>query len=360
MSSARGRRGRGVPGLDSRPQLAIVELMISGGLGAELCQRLKRHHDGAVLAISVLEARDEALAAGADAFLQKPFDPLELVSTVKDLLGIQRAGRSPRAGKSLVDERLQVRRRGTRPGPRRRSANERDQPDHRSAGVGEDHPRSAGLSAGATEERPAIYLSIVSELFEKILRYVQIASFLDRDAIGRSVYYEDLGGVVGGDGGLAAVAERIGVLIKERRPGSSRSTASRPWPRSRMTRAFRRFLHDLAALLTAFPATCFWIGNTARGHRTAPEFAVADGIISLATQRMNERTLRHDKVTKLRAATSAQDVTHIAKDGITVFPGSPIPSKRMTTGSAKSGSHPASRRSTRCSRRATRRVAPPW
>ena len=41
----------------------------------------------AVLAISVLQARDEALAAGADAFLQKPLDPLELVSTVKDLLG---------------------------------------------------------------------------------------------------------------------------------------------------------------------------------------------------------------------------------------------------------------------------------
>jgi CheY-like chemotaxis protein len=40
-----------------------------------------------VLAISVLEARDEALAAGADAFLQKPLDPLEFVSTVKDLLG---------------------------------------------------------------------------------------------------------------------------------------------------------------------------------------------------------------------------------------------------------------------------------
>ncbi len=73
--------------LESRPQLAIVELMISGGRGAELCRRLKQHDAGAVLAISVLEARDEALAAGADAFLQKPFDPLELVSTVKDLLG---------------------------------------------------------------------------------------------------------------------------------------------------------------------------------------------------------------------------------------------------------------------------------
>jgi CheY-like chemotaxis protein len=73
--------------LESSPQLAIVELMISGGQGAELCRRLKQHDAGAVLAISVLEARDEALAAGADAFLQKPLDPLELVSTVKDLLG---------------------------------------------------------------------------------------------------------------------------------------------------------------------------------------------------------------------------------------------------------------------------------
>jgi len=73
--------------LESRPQLAIVELMISGGVGADLCRRLKQHGAGAVLALSVLQARDEALAAGADAFLRKPVDPLELVSTVKDLLG---------------------------------------------------------------------------------------------------------------------------------------------------------------------------------------------------------------------------------------------------------------------------------
>src|SRR5215204_935184 len=73
--------------VESRPELAIVELMISRGVGAELCRRLKQDEAGAVIAISALEARDEALAAGADAFLQKPFDPLELVSTVKDLVG---------------------------------------------------------------------------------------------------------------------------------------------------------------------------------------------------------------------------------------------------------------------------------
>ena len=72
--------------LDRRPRLAIVELMISGGQGTDLCRRLKQHDVGAVLAISGLRARDEVLAAGADAFLQKPVHPLELVTAVKDLL----------------------------------------------------------------------------------------------------------------------------------------------------------------------------------------------------------------------------------------------------------------------------------
>jgi DNA-binding response OmpR family regulator len=61
--------------------------MISGGRGAQLCERLKRDDSEPVLAVSVLQAGDDALVAGADAFLQKPLDPLELVSTVKDLLG---------------------------------------------------------------------------------------------------------------------------------------------------------------------------------------------------------------------------------------------------------------------------------
>ena len=69
------------------PQLAIVEWLISGGEGAALCRRLKENGGTACLAISSLDAREQALEAGADAFLQKPLDPLRLVSTVKDLLG---------------------------------------------------------------------------------------------------------------------------------------------------------------------------------------------------------------------------------------------------------------------------------
>jgi CheY-like chemotaxis protein len=70
-----------------RPALAIIELLISGGAGIGLCRKLKQLAPVPVLAISSLDARERALDAGADVFLHKPFDPLQLVSAVKDLLG---------------------------------------------------------------------------------------------------------------------------------------------------------------------------------------------------------------------------------------------------------------------------------
>ena len=68
------------------PSLVIVELLLGGGQGVDLCRELKLRGAGAVIATSTLHLRDEALAAEADAFLEKPFDSLVLISTVKDLL----------------------------------------------------------------------------------------------------------------------------------------------------------------------------------------------------------------------------------------------------------------------------------
>ena len=68
------------------PDLSVVELMISGG-GLELCRRLTNNSTVPVLAVSALDLADEALAAGASAFLSKPLEPLLFVSTVRDLLG---------------------------------------------------------------------------------------------------------------------------------------------------------------------------------------------------------------------------------------------------------------------------------
>jgi PleD family two-component response regulator len=68
------------------PAVVIVEFLISGGAGLELCRYFKQRSDVAVVTVSVVEAQDAAMDAGADAFLLKPLDPLQLVSTVRDLL----------------------------------------------------------------------------------------------------------------------------------------------------------------------------------------------------------------------------------------------------------------------------------
>ena len=73
--------------LDNSPSLVVVELLISGGSGFSLCRFFKQDHDVPVVAVSVLECRGQALEAGAEAFLRKPLDPLQFVSTVRDLLG---------------------------------------------------------------------------------------------------------------------------------------------------------------------------------------------------------------------------------------------------------------------------------
>jgi CheY-like chemotaxis protein len=71
---------------DRKPNVSVVDLMITGG-GLELCARLARDAAAPVLAMSAVDLADEALAAGASAFLTKPVVPLQFVSTVRDLLG---------------------------------------------------------------------------------------------------------------------------------------------------------------------------------------------------------------------------------------------------------------------------------
>jgi DNA-binding transcriptional MerR regulator len=71
---------------ERRPHLAMVELMMSGG-GMGLCRELARSGKTPVLALSALDLAEEALVAGASAFVCKPINPFQLISTVRDLVG---------------------------------------------------------------------------------------------------------------------------------------------------------------------------------------------------------------------------------------------------------------------------------
>ena len=175
----------------------------------------------------------------------------------------------------------------------------------------------------ASPRRPGVYLSTVSEPLEKVLRYGQTLDFFDAEAVGTSVFFDDLGRVLN-DGGLAAALSHARALITERAPSvividSFKALSAYATDRQ----AFRQFLHELAGLLTALPTTTFWVGEYAPAEiATAPEFAVADGIISLSTRREAERATRHLEILKLRGTgfMSGEHAYRIAQDGLHVFP----------------------------------------
>ena len=87
--------------------------------------------------------------------------------------------------------------------------------------------------------------------------------------------------------------------------------------------AFRRFLHSLAGLLSAFPVTSLWLWEgDSTALSTAPEFAVADAIVSLSSDRVGQRELRVLQVLKLRGSgfLSGRHAYRLSAAGLEVFP----------------------------------------
>ena len=68
------------------PAVVIIEVLISGGEGLALCRCFREQSGVAIIVVSAVDVTEQAFDAGADAFLRKPLDPLQLVSTMRDLL----------------------------------------------------------------------------------------------------------------------------------------------------------------------------------------------------------------------------------------------------------------------------------
>ena len=86
----------GVEGLrkarEEEPDLLILDVMLPGLDGFELCRRLRADAQTAGLPVLMLSAKAQeidkttGLKMGADAYLTKPADPSEIVSRVESLL----------------------------------------------------------------------------------------------------------------------------------------------------------------------------------------------------------------------------------------------------------------------------------
>ena len=178
------------------------------------------------------------------------------------------------------------------------------------------------LFANATPERPGLYLATVSEPFDKVVRYGQTLSFFDPRLVGRSVFFEDLARVVE-DGGLPGVLGEIKRLIRTRAPSMIVIDSFRPLSAYGDEQEFRTFLTDLAGVLSVLDTSTFWVGEYEPSERGgAPEFAVADTIISLESAHHRERTVRELRVLKLRgsAFASGAHAYRLTEGGLRVFP----------------------------------------
>ena len=93
------------------PDLVILDWMIDGTSGIEVCRRLRRDKATAHVPIIMLTAREaeddriRGLETGADDYLTKPFSPRELIARVSAIL---RRVRPALAGEVLVIDDLEL------------------------------------------------------------------------------------------------------------------------------------------------------------------------------------------------------------------------------------------------------------
>src|SRR5581483_8482430 len=83
---------------ESTPDVVVLDLGLPDDDGLALCRELKETQPAlSVLVLTGREATSDARAAGADAFLRKPFGPLELIDVVEELAGGESPSRATRS-----------------------------------------------------------------------------------------------------------------------------------------------------------------------------------------------------------------------------------------------------------------------
>ena len=93
LTARDGEEALGVVGAQ-RPDLVFLDVMMPKKNGFEVCAAIKAAPATAGTKVVLLTAKGQAvdreagLAAGADRYVTKPFDPDELLATARELLGL--------------------------------------------------------------------------------------------------------------------------------------------------------------------------------------------------------------------------------------------------------------------------------
>lgn len=156
----------------------------------------------------------------------------------------------------------------------------------------------------ARQGRKTLYLTTLSEPALKLIRYMQLFPFFDQALLddGR-VVFADLGSTLREDGGERAL-EEVAERVEREQPDlvvidSFKAIHDLIGEPSRS----RTFVFDLAVTTAGWGATTLLVGEyTVEDVSLRPEFAIADGILRLSTERRELTAVRELEVRKLRGA----------------------------------------------------------
>lgn len=192
----------------------------------------------------------------------------------------------------------------------------------------------------ASDDRPILYLTTLSEPLPKLVRYLQGFEFFNEEKLGSQVVFEDVGAELAKNGPAALIpllrnaittlAPKVIVIDSFKAVHDlAASIAER-----------RRMVYDMTALLSAYGTTAFLLGEyTEDDILLYPEFAVADGIVEMSRRRLGNRDERYFRVYKLRGSRYLEGAHafRITDSGLDIYP-------RLVSPRIPEGYEPASER----------------
>jgi len=177
----------------------------------------------------------------------------------------------------------------------------------------------------ASEQRKALYFTVLGEPPLKMLRYQQQFSFFDSDAVNDSVRFINLSDEAAG-GDLEKVLDRIVAEVQAVGPGlvfvdSFRSVALASAAHGSPVIALQLFVQQLGILMTSWQATTFLLGEYFNETDANPVFTVADGLIWLRQSVERNSMVRKLEIMKMRGQPTLPGLHsfRIGQDGLTVF-----------------------------------------
>ena len=183
------------------------------------------------------------------------------------------------------------------------------------------------MFANATNERPALYFTVLGEPTLKMLRYQRQFRFFDSDRVGAAIQFVNLSAEVM-ERNLDEVLNRIVGEVERVKPGivvvdSFRTIRApdRTVGREAMS-DLERFVQRLAVNLTTWEVTSFLLGEYSEEEQRNPIFTVADGILWLSQATDRNSVVRKLQVVKTRgrAPMPGLHTFRITDKGLQIFP----------------------------------------